>query len=95
MGKETKQFVVITDRGIMGRGMKADMVMARLLSGFLQVWNDEVFPVDVDKAGEKILAALEEMRPGDDDADEDEGDDLESMLRYLFGDDEDDADGEA
>ena len=33
MGKETKQFVVITDRGIMGRGMKADMVMARLLFG--------------------------------------------------------------
>ena len=90
MGKTEKEFVLVTDRGVMAdKNMDADDVLAKLLYAFLQLWNDELCEIDIGEAADRILEVMGECEEDDGD------DDAEAILRYLFGDDEEDADGEA
>ena len=82
MGKSEKEFVLVTDRGVMAdKNMDVDDVLAKLLYAFLQLWNDELSKIDIDKAADRILEVMGECEEDDDD------DDVEEILRYLFGDD--------
>lgn len=82
MGKSGKDFVLVTDRGVMAdKNMDADDVLSKLLYAFLQLWNDELFKIDIGEAADRILEVIGECEEDDGD------DDAEAILRYIFGDD--------
>lgn len=82
MGKTEKEFVLVTDRGVLAhKSMDADDVLSKLLYAFLQLWNDELFKIDIGEAADRILEVIGECEEDDGD------DDAEAILRYIFGDD--------
>ena len=87
---EDARFVIVTENGVAGsKGMKPDEVIAHLLYGFLRVWDDTTFSIDVVEAGKRILEVLEEMR---EEEEEEEDYPLTALLLKLFA--EEDKDGE-
>lgn len=85
---EDARFLIVTENGVAGsKGVSQEEVIALLLYGFLRVWGDTAFEVDVVEAGKRILATLEEMR---EEEDEEEDDPLTALLRKLFAEEEED-----
>ena len=82
MEKSEKEFVLVTDRGVIAhKNMDVDDVLAKLLYAFLQLWNNELSKIDIDEVADRILEVMGECEEDDGD------DDVEEILRYLFGDD--------
>ena len=91
MKKEMKKFVLISEKGIMGsKGMEPVEVMAMIVDAFLQMWNEEVFEIDMEKGVTSIIEAMEKSMIGaepdddEDDADDDDDDDME-VVGFLSG----------
>jgi len=83
-----KKFILITDKGLVGNGkLDTNEVLAKLLYAYLSVWNDEMYEIDINEAGAKIVDLMESVRKGDRD--------LDDLLEYLLSDDDGDDDGEA
>ena len=83
MGKKPKNFIIVTDDGVMGAGIKdPEVILATLLHAYLQVWNNDIFEIDIVKTGEKIVDMMEAERRDDDEPD------LEQLLKMLFEDDD-------
>lgn len=88
-----KEFVLITDKGVVAeKQMDRDSILAKMLYGFLQFWNDQLYKINIDETADRILEVMEEEEMDDG---EEVYIDAEEILRYLFSDDEDEADGEA
>ena len=59
-----KDFIIVTDKGLIAPNAKEPTeVMAQLMYAYLELWNDEMFEIDVVDAAEKIVALLGSMRP--------------------------------
>lgn len=86
MGKKMKDFIIVTEDGVMGAGIKdSNVVLAMLLHAYLQVWNNDVFEIDILETGKKIVDLMEHAEQSDE-----EELDLEQLLKMLFGEDDDD-----
>ena len=84
--KEKKQYLIVSEKGVIGSGIKnPDDVLAMLLFGYLSVWNEDKFKIDIFEAGKKIVDLM--MSLGQDDEP-----DLEDLLEMLFEEDNEDDD---
>lgn len=83
---KNNDFVLVTNRGVMGqKGMSAEAVLAKLLYGFLKVWNDEIYQVDIGEATAQIISTLSKLH--EDRKEKDDG--LDALINLLFGEDDD------
>ena len=83
---KNNDFVLVTNRGVMGqKGMSAEAVLAKLLYGFLKVWNDEIYQVDIGEATAQIISTLSKLH--EDRKEYDDG--LDALINLLFGEDDD------
>lgn len=81
--KEKKQYLIVSEKGVIGSGIKnPDDVLAMLLFGYLNVWNEDKFKIDIFEAGKKIVDLM--MSLGQDDEP-----DLEDLLEMLFEEEDD------
>lgn len=81
--KEKKQYLIVSEKGVIGSGIKnPDDVLAMLLFGYLSVWNEDKFKIDIFEAGKKIVDLM--MNLGQDDEP-----DLEDLLEMLFEEEDD------
>jgi len=95
MKKEMNKFVLISEKGIMGsKGMETVEVMAMIVDAFLQIWNEEVFEIDMEKGVKSIIEAMEKSMTGEDpedeeddeeDEDDDDDDDMEEKIEEVVG----------
>lgn len=84
MGKKMKDFIIVTDDGVIGAGIKEpEVILAMLLHAYLQVWNNDIYEIDIVETGKKIVDMMEDERHDDDEPD------LEHLLKMLFEEDED------
>lgn len=85
-----KEFVLITDKGIVAeKQMDRDSILAKMLYGFLQFWNDQLYKIDINETADRILEVMEEEEMDDG---EEAYSDAEEILRYLFGEDDEEDD---
>lgn len=88
---KNNDFVLVTNRGVMGqKGMSAEAVLAKLLYGFLKVWNDEIYQVDIGEATAQIISTLRKLHEDRKEKVETPYDDgLDGLINLLFGEDDD------
>ena len=69
MEKKNENVIMVTDKGIIGTTKDTSMIIAMLMYAFLNVWDDNVFKIDIEEAGMKIVDLLNSMHKeeGDDD----------------------------
>lgn len=81
---EDKNFIIITDKGIVGsKGQGPTEILTRILLAFLEVWNREMFDIDVESAAKNILDMMVKMEEK-----EETEEDLYEILKKLFEGDE-------
>lgn len=81
---EDKNFIIITDKGIVGsKGQGPTEILTRILLAFLEVWNREMFDIDVESAAKSILDMMVKMEEK-----EETEEDLYEILKKLFEGDE-------
>ena len=87
---KNNDFVLVTNRGVMGqKDMSAEAVLAKLLYGFLEVWNDEIFRVDIGEATAQILSTLSKLHEDRKEKVETLDDDgFNALINLLFGEDD-------
>ena len=84
--KEKKQYLIVSEKGVIGSGIKnPDDVLAMLLFGYLSVWNEDKFKIDIFEAGKKIVDLMMSLE-------QDDEPDLEDLLEMLFEEDNEDDD---
>lgn len=84
--KEKKQYLIVSEKGVIGSGIKnPDDVLAMLLFGYLSVWNEDKFKIDICEAGKKIVDLMMSLE-------QDDEPDLEDLLEMLFEEDNEDDD---
>ena len=84
--KQKKQYLIVSEKGVIGSGIKnPDDVLAMLLFGYLSVWNEDKFKIDIFEAGKKIVDLMMSLE-------QDDEPDLEDLLEMLFEEDNEDDD---
>lgn len=64
--KEKEKMLLVTEQGIVGSKLTASEVMSMLLYAYLNVWNDEIFEIDIVEAAKKIIDLMETLREEED-----------------------------
>lgn len=80
-----KDFIIVSDKGVVSGMDDPNKVMAMLMSAYLEVWNREVHKIDVVETAMKIVDLLQDI--GNSEKDDDEMTFME-VLEYILGDDE-------
>lgn len=61
-GMMDKEFILLTKKGILSKGIDKSEIPAWLLFAFLDYWNTKEFNIDIDDASEKIIDMLYKMK---------------------------------
>ena len=57
-----KEFILLTEKGILSKGIDKSDIPAWLLFAFLDYWSTKEFYIDIDDATEKIIDMLYKMK---------------------------------
>ena len=57
-----KEFILLTEKGILSKGIDKSDIPAWLLFAFLNYWSTKEFYIDIDDATEKIIDMLYKMK---------------------------------
>lgn len=61
-GMMDKEFILLTEKGILSKGIDKSEIPAWLLFAFLDYWSTKEFNIDIDDASEKIIDMLYKMK---------------------------------
>ena len=82
-----KDFIIVTDKGLIApKAKEPTEVMAQLMYAYLELWNDEMFEIDVVDAAEKIVDLLGSMqlkKKGRDEIDDEIEELIEGCAKFL------------
>ena len=61
-GMMDKEFILLTEKGILSKGIDKSEIPAWLLFAFLDYWSTKEFNIDINDASEKIIDMLYKMK---------------------------------
>lgn len=59
---EDKKFIMISETGLMAHGIPEKELLAHLLLAFLEIWDEQVFSIDIPETATRVIDFIGDIR---------------------------------